>query len=69
MVLHQRGVDLLINLMDVEEHFDTVERDELRRLISEAVIVFGEILRRDVPKAPVPPPEAGRLPSQGDERG
>lgn len=60
MVLHQRGVDLLINLMDVEEHFDTVERDALRRLISEAVIVFGEILRRDAPRVTVPPPEAGR---------
>ncbi len=63
MLLHQRGVDLLVNLMDAEEHFDTVEREELRSLISEAVVVFGEILQRDVPSVPVPPPEKGHTPS------
>jgi hypothetical protein len=63
MVLHQRGVDLLVNLMDAEEHFDVLDREELRRLISEAVIVFGEVLRRDVPTVPIPPPESGQIPS------
>jgi hypothetical protein len=52
MRLHQRGVDLLVNLMDAEEHFDAVTRDELRHLIGEAVIVFGQILERDVPDEP-----------------
>ncbi len=52
MRLHQRGVDLLVDLMDAEQHFDTISRDELRRLISEAVVVFGQILERDVPHEP-----------------
>lgn len=52
MRLHQRGVDLLVDLMDAEQHFDTISRDELRRLISEAVVVFGQILERDVPQEP-----------------
>ena len=50
--LHQRGVDLLLNLMDAEEHFDEVKRDELRHLIREAVVVFGQLLERDTPEAP-----------------
>jgi len=52
MRLHQRGVDLLVDLMDAEQHFDTISREELRRLISEAVVVFGQILERDVPQEP-----------------
>jgi hypothetical protein len=51
MQLHQRGVDLLLNLMDAEQHFEDVSRDELRRLISEAVVVFGKLLERDIPQA------------------
>jgi hypothetical protein len=27
------------------------------------VVVFGEILQRDVPSVPVPPPEKGHTPS------
>jgi hypothetical protein len=50
MQLHQRGVDLLLNLMDAEQHFDNFTRDELRQLISEAVVVFGQILERDIPE-------------------
>ena len=51
--LHQRGVDLLLNLMDAEEHFDNVTPDELRHLISESVIVFGQLLERDSPAEPL----------------
>ncbi len=50
MKLHQRGVDLLVNLMDAEQHFDQLTPDELRRLISECVVVFGQIVERDVPR-------------------
>jgi hypothetical protein len=38
MRLHQRGADLLVNLMDAEERFDTVSLDEYRSLVREAVI-------------------------------
>lgn len=54
MRLHQRGADLLVDLMDAEEHFDKVSRDELRQLISEAVVVFGQLLERDIPDPPEP---------------
>lgn len=50
--LHQRGVDLLLNLMDAEEHFDALTRDELRHLIGEAVVVFAQLLERDMHAEP-----------------
>ena len=52
MRLHQRGVDLLVDLMDAEQHFDQTSPDELRRLIVESVVVFGQILARDNPDDP-----------------
>lgn len=52
MRLHQRGVDLLVDLMDAEQHFDKATPDELRRLIHEAVEVFGQMLERDIPVGP-----------------
>jgi hypothetical protein len=58
MKLHQRGVDLLVNLMDAEQHFDEMKPEELRRLISECVVVFGQIVERDVPTEPADAPVA-----------
>ena len=52
MRLHQRGVDLLVDLMDAEQHFDKATPEELHRLISEAVVVFGQLLERDIPDEP-----------------
>lgn len=52
MRLHQRGVDLLVNLMDAEQHFHETKPEELRQLISEAIIVFGQLLERDIPEEP-----------------
>jgi hypothetical protein len=52
MRLHQRGVDLLVDLMDAEQHFDQTSPDELRRLIAESVVVFGQLLARDNPDDP-----------------
>ena len=49
MKLHQRGVDLLVDLMDAEQHFDKATPEELHRLIKEAVVVFGQLLERDIP--------------------
>lgn len=63
MRLHQRGVDLLVNLMDADEHFDALSRDELRRLISEAIVVFGELLKRKIPEDP-PATERFQRPSR-----
>ncbi len=44
MGMQQRSVDLLVDLMDAEQHFDEVTRDELRQLVSEAVVVFSQIV-------------------------
>jgi hypothetical protein len=55
MVLHQRGVDLLINLMDADQHFDSISPDELHRLIREAIAVFGELLKEDNEDEPAGP--------------
>jgi hypothetical protein len=52
MRLHQRGVDLLVDLMDAEQHFEEFPRAELKKLISEAVVVFGQLLERDIPDEP-----------------
>lgn len=52
MRLHQRGVDLLVDLMDAEQHFDEFPSAELKKLISEAVVVFGQLLERDIPDEP-----------------
>ena len=52
MQLHQRGVDLLVNLMDADQHFDSITPEELHQLIREAVVVFGQLLDRDIPDQP-----------------
>ncbi|MGN6304812.1 MAG: hypothetical protein ACTHNH_08355 [Mesorhizobium sp.] len=56
MRLHQRGVDLLVDLMDAEQHFDKTTPEELHRLIGEAVVVFGQLLERDIPDEPAEHP-------------
>lgn len=57
MKLHQRGVDLLVDLMGAEQHFDEMKPEELRRLISEAIEVFGQIVERDIPAEPADTPD------------
>ena len=52
MKLHQRGIDLLVNLMDAEQHLDSMKPEELRRLLNEAIDIFGQIVERDVPVEP-----------------
>jgi hypothetical protein len=61
MRLHQRGVDLLVDLMDAEDHFDSVTRDELHLLVREAVVVFGQLLERDIPDEPDEKPTPPRV--------
>ncbi|MGN6773196.1 MAG: hypothetical protein ACTHJQ_25630 [Rhizobiaceae bacterium] len=50
MQLHQRGVDLLLDVMDAAEHVDKLSHDEMRRLLKEVADVLGELLKRDVPE-------------------
>jgi hypothetical protein len=34
MQLHQRGVDLLLDVMDASEHVEKLSHDEMRRLLT-----------------------------------
>jgi Holliday junction resolvasome RuvABC ATP-dependent DNA helicase subunit len=47
MELHQRGVDLLVNVMDAADNADQLTVDEIRRLLREVVEVMSLILERD----------------------
>ncbi len=49
MKLHQRGVDLLVNIMDAADHAEALSTDEMRSLLRETAYVLGELLKRDVP--------------------
>jgi hypothetical protein len=49
MQLHQRGVDLLLNVMDAAEHVEKLSHDEMHRILEEVAEVLGELLERDVP--------------------
>jgi hypothetical protein len=47
--LHQKGVDLLVNVMDASDHLDKLSQEELRALLAEVAQVLGDLLKRDVP--------------------
>jgi hypothetical protein len=49
MKLHQRGVDLLVEVMDAADHLDHFNQEEIRSLLRETTYVLGELLKRDVP--------------------
>ncbi|MBN9244246.1 MAG: hypothetical protein J0I98_15770 [Mesorhizobium sp.] len=49
MKLHQRGVDLLVDIMDAADHAETLTADDMRLLLREMTYVLGELLKRDVP--------------------
>lgn len=49
MKLHQRGVDLLLNIHDALDHMDQLTGDEVRALLRETEIVLRDLLARDVP--------------------
>ena len=47
MQLHQRGVDLLVNVLDAAEHLEELSPEEIRQLLKEVADVMGQILERD----------------------
>lgn len=47
MKLHQRGVDLLVNVLDAADHVEDLSPEEIRRLLKEVADVMGLILERD----------------------
>lgn len=49
MHLHQRGIDLLVNVQDAADHVDNLTGEDVRRLLAEISIVLSELLERDIP--------------------
>ena len=47
--LHQRGVDLLLNVMDAAEHVEELTEEDIRQLLNEVSEVLGDLLKRDIP--------------------
>ncbi len=50
--LHQRGVDLLLNVQTALEHFDQMTAREVAGLLKETEVVLRDLLARDVPNDP-----------------
>lgn len=49
MRLHQRGVDLLLNIQDSLNHIERLSDTDVRNLLAEAELVLRDLLDRDVP--------------------
>lgn len=50
MQLHQRGIDLLLDVMDAAEHAEKLRPEDIRRILKEVTDVLGELLKRDIPQ-------------------
>jgi hypothetical protein len=49
MRLHQRGLELVVELLEAAEQLDRIGPLEHRALLQEAARVIGDLLARDVP--------------------
>ncbi|QDC00335.1 hypothetical protein [Mesorhizobium sp. 8] len=49
MQVHQRGLDLLMNVQDAAAHIDSLTREDIRRLLEETSVVLGQLLERGIP--------------------
>jgi len=49
MQLHQRGIDLLVNVLDAADHIDLLTKEDVRRILDETSFVLGRLLERDIP--------------------
>lgn len=49
MKLHQRGVDLLLNVQDAMQHPGRLSPKDIRGLLEETEAVLRELLARDIP--------------------
>lgn len=47
--LHQRGVELLVDVLDAVEHADQMRPAEIKGLLTQIGVVLGQLLERDVP--------------------
>jgi len=47
MQLHQRGVDLLLKVMDAADHVEKLDTNETQALLKQVADILGAILERD----------------------
>ena len=47
--LHERGVELVLQLLDAADQLDSMPSDEVRALLRETATVLSELLKRDLP--------------------
>lgn len=47
MLLQQRGVDLLLKVMDAADHAEKLDTNQTQALLKEVVEVLGAMLERD----------------------
>lgn len=47
--LHQRGVDLLLNVQDALNNIERLSAKDVRDLLAETELVLSHLLARDVP--------------------
>ena len=48
--LHQRGVELLVDVLDAAEHTDQLSQAEIKELLTAIGVVLGQLLERDIPE-------------------
>lgn len=58
--LHQRGVDLLLDVQGALDHVEKLSAKDIRNLLNEMEIVLRDLLARDVPA-----PDGGSQGAQG----
>lgn len=63
MRLHQRGIDLLVNVQTALDHIDELTVSETRSLLKEIEAVLRDLLARDVPREPAAITETDRAAS------
>lgn len=45
--LHQRGIELLVNVLDAADHAEELSTQELRQLLKEVAEVVSQMLERE----------------------
>ncbi|MEQ1938632.1 hypothetical protein ABMA46_10280 [Mesorhizobium sp. CN5-321] len=54
MQVHQRGLDLMMNVQDAIDYVDILSKEDTLRLLREVNIVLSQLLEQDIPASGVP---------------
>jgi hypothetical protein len=54
MQVHQRGLDLMMNVQDAIDYVDILSKEDTLRLLREVNIVLSQLLEQDIPTSGVP---------------